>query len=104
MNRRQFKKACKKAAARLQAEFPGEFEIVSAEGDETLYAPRGYEPPRGEFRRFATPLRGTALVWERTSYETDEWDCRSALEIYESRRAAEDFDWERALVAPPLAA
>jgi hypothetical protein len=45
VNRRQEKKACKKAAAHLAQEFPGEFEIVPAEGDETVSAPRRFEPP-----------------------------------------------------------
>jgi hypothetical protein len=31
------------------------------------------------------------------SYEYDEWECRTALEIYRARRAAEDFDWEAEL-------
>lgn len=48
MNRRQWKKACKVAAARLAKEFPGEFQIDIARGEETVYSPRGYEPTRSE--------------------------------------------------------
>lgn len=99
MNRRQWKKACKKAAERLQREFPGEFEFTPAEGDETVYAPRGYDPGympnryRRSERRYTSPPRGTPIVWERTSYEYDEWDCRTALEAYRERRWVEDTDW-----------
>lgn len=97
MNRRQWKKACKRAAERLAREFPGEFVITMAEGDECVDAPAGYEPPFGASRadrRYPDIPRGTPVIWERVSYEYDEWECRTALEIYEQRRAVEDTDWE----------
>lgn len=86
MNRRQWKKACKKAAIRLEREFPGQYVIEPARGDETVYAPRGYEPPHGERqrgRRFTAPPRGTPIVWEWPGYCESMWDCKTALEVYE---------------------
>jgi hypothetical protein len=101
MNNRQWKKACKLAAAELEREFPGEFVCAPAEGDECVSAPRDYVPPRNEqdspasFRRsHATPPRGTPLVWQRTSYEYDEWDARTALDMLADLRHARDYDWD----------
>lgn len=88
MNRRQWKKASKKAVAEIERRRPGHYEFVPARGDETVYAPRGYEPPcRGSEarleRRYASPPKGTPVVWLSVGYETDEWDCYTALEILE---------------------
>ena len=97
MNRRQWKKACKKAAERLEREFPGQYEIIPAEGDETVYAPVGYKPARNEGpvgRRYTSPPRGTPVIWECSGYYEPEWDCKTALEVYEHRRWIEDTDWD----------
>jgi len=102
MNRRQWKKACKKAAERLRQEFPGQYVFEPAAGDETVYGPSGYQPPRcgsrafwNIERRYATVPRGAPIIWEPCYTDCGtEWDCRTALEIYQSRRFAEDFDWE----------
>jgi hypothetical protein len=96
MNRRQWKKACKKAAAECERRWPGEYVFAPADGDETVYAPPKYEPPhrrQGRWcRRFATPLKGTLLLWS-----TDYWgetDVEDALSTLRMRQHAEDFDWE----------
>lgn len=76
MNRRTLKKACKRAVPILIAQHrykPEDF--TPAEGDESIYAPPGME------KRFVRhgfielgPLKGTPLLWVKTSYEYDEWD------------------------------
>jgi len=98
MNPRQWKKACKKAAERLQLEFPGEYAIEPATGDETVVPPREYAPTRAESksgRHYTSPPRGTPIIWERAGYYEPEWECRTALEVYEHRRFIEDTDWEK---------
>lgn len=100
MNRRQWKKACKKAADKLHREFPGQYETQPAEGDETVYAPHRYESGcRGPYarieRRYATVPRGAPVIWEHfNTPDCNEWDCKTALEVYEQRRFVEDHDWE----------
>lgn len=77
MNRRTLKKHCKRAMKVLieRHGFPAD-SFHPADGDETLEAPNGME------RRFVRriwlepgPLPGTMLLWLRTSYECEEWDC-----------------------------
>lgn len=105
MNNRQWKKACKKAAAEIQRRWPGEYEIVPAEGDESVYAPRGYQPPgkpraglnRNLWRvekRYATPPRGLLGIWECSGYETVECDFKDALDALRQREYIEDTDWD----------
>lgn len=76
MNRRTLKKHCARARESLIREhgYRGE-NFVRSEGNEAIYAPPTME------RRFVQsgflepgPLRGTWLLFERTSYEYDEWD------------------------------
>lgn len=96
MNRRQWKKACKKAAAECERRWPGEYDFGPADGEETVYSPPGYEPTRVEGklgRRYTSPPRGTPLIWERTSYEYEEYDCRTALEVLTERDFVESTDW-----------
>jgi hypothetical protein len=100
LNRRQWKKACKKAAAEIERRWPGEYEFGPADGDETVYAPPGYDPgrmPNRDLRierRYTSPPRGTPMLWERTSYEYDEWDCKTALEVLSQLEFAHDTDWD----------
>lgn len=103
MNRRQWKKACKRAAAELERRFPGEHEFVPAEGDEVVCPPLGYVPPgrprpglkrrlwRIDFK-YDSPPRGTPVLWERSSYEYDEWECRTALDVLADVEFAEWLD------------
>lgn len=103
MNRRQWKKACKKAAVELQRRWPGQFEISLAEGDETVYAPRAYIPPgkpRAGFNRrmwrleftYTSVPRGTPIIW--TCDYWGECDCETALHVLEQTRMCEEIDWE----------
>lgn len=98
MNSRQWKKACKKAAAELERRWPGEYEIVPARGDEAVYAPHRYEPPHRRslrtVRGFADPPRGLPGVWECSGYESIECDFRDALGALRFRESIEDTDWE----------
>ena len=105
MNRRQWKKACKKAALEVERRWPGQYTFEPADGDETLYAPRGYQPPgkpRAGFNRrmwriehrYASPPRGTPVIWERAGYYEPEYDCRTALEILDQMDLVESVDWE----------
>lgn len=99
MNRRQWKKACRKAAEQIKKEFPNEVQIDIADGTETIDAPSKYEPPyRGRNarleRRYTSIPRGAPMIWERWSYEYDEWEPVTALQWYRKRRFVEDHDWE----------
>jgi len=98
MNRRQWKKACKKAAAKLQRLYPGQYEYVPARGDETVYSPRGYEPLRHEGRlgrHYTEVPKGAPIRWY--SCHTDcgtEWDVTTALSDYQFMQMVESTDWE----------
>jgi len=105
VNRRQWKKACKKAALEVEQRWPGQYKFEPAEGDETVYAPHRYQPPgkpRAGFNRrmwriehrYASVPKGASIVWERASYEYDEWDCRTALDILDQMEFVESVDWE----------
>jgi hypothetical protein len=83
MNRRIFKKHCKRAMIALISKHgyrPDDFHL--ADGDETLYAPSNMQK-NGEAVRFFSPLRGTPLYWYRACYEDDEWDVKGASELLE---------------------
>lgn len=89
MNLRQLKKASKRAALKLAAEFPGQYDISPSDGGETLDRPHRVIRSRSESPGFITPMRGTPLVWRRASYEYDEWDCIAASSVYRDRLADE---------------
>lgn len=103
MNRRTLKKHCIRAKAFLIAKHDYREEAFSpANGEESVYAPTRME------RRFVRhgfldpgPLKGTPLLWERTSYECDDWDCSLPSEILAHIQSWENFDYaeyERASV------
>ena len=76
MNLRTLKKHCQRAVVILIAEHgykPSDF--ARSDGEEAISAPTRME------RRFVRngflepgPLKGTWLLWQKTSYEYDEWD------------------------------
>lgn len=76
MNRRTLEKHCARAMQTLIAEHGYRADQFSpSDGEESIDAPSGME------RRFVWrgwlrpgPLRGTMLLWRKTSYETDEWE------------------------------
>lgn len=103
MNRRQWKKACKKAAAELERLYPGEYKFDIAEGDETVYAPNGYTPPgkpRAGFNRrmwrleftYTSVPKGAPIIW--TCDYWGECDCETALRALEQREFVDSVDWE----------
>lgn len=109
MNRRTLKKHCQRAMVTLIRDHRYKAADFSrARGDETLDAPAGME------RRFVErsgmlkpgPLKGTPLLWEKASYEYDEWDCRLPSQVL-----ADIEYWEnlsdadiQAMLAEPVAA
>lgn len=99
MNRRQWKKACKKAATECERRWPGVYIFVPSDGSDTVYAPRGYEPPRSIprwlrriERRYATPPPGTPLLVTRDYW--GEVDIETALDTFERHSANDEIDWE----------
>jgi hypothetical protein len=84
VNRRQWKKACKRAAAELNRRWPGVYEFHPAEGDETMYRERGYYQPYASAldRRYPTAVRGMPIVWRGGMTDCGpEYDCYSATSI-----------------------
>lgn len=107
MNPRQWKKACKKAAAEIERRWPGEYTFVPADGTDTVYAPPKYEPRRRgprwmrrSARRFGHPLKGTPLVVSKDYW--GEVDIETALSTLKYRDTAENFDWEKAMAIREL--
>lgn len=95
MNRRTLKKHCKRAVPILIAEYGyHETDFMPADGSETIDAPTRMERQYVE-RGFLKPgaLRGTMIIWQRTSYEYDEWDCKLASELLDEIRWVEKQDW-----------
>lgn len=104
MNRRQWKKACKKAAVELERRWPGQYQISPAQGDETVAAPHGWlppgrKPPPGRERRiwnigriYASPPRGAPVIW--TCDYWGECDCETALHALQMMEFVEATDWE----------
>lgn len=94
MNLRTLKKHCIRAKAVLIAEHGYREDAFSpASGEETI------DPPFGMERRFVRygflypgPLKGTPLLWTRTSYECDDWDCSLPTELLAQIKASENFD------------
>ncbi len=83
MNRRTLKKKCSRAMSVLIAKHGYHAErFHAADGDETIDAPCRMEK-RFVRHGFISPgvLKGTMLLWERTSYEYDEWDCTLPTEV-----------------------
>lgn len=99
MNARQWKKACKKAARELERLHPGVYTFTPSDREDTVDAPRGYQPPgrlgRSTFakceRRYATPRPGTPLVVSRDYFGEDE-SVRTALEVLHDHLAWDDFE------------
>ncbi len=83
MNRRTLKKKCRRAMEALIARHGyARDSFVASDGGESIYAPPGME------RRFDRngfldpgPLKGTMLLWQKTSYEYDEWDAALPSEV-----------------------
>lgn len=96
MNRRTLKKLCHRAKAELIA--TGQFnasDFDSADGEETIDAPRGMETRfiRNGFLE-PGPLKGTPLMWFRTSYEYDEGDYKLPTAILADIKLWENFDYD----------
>jgi hypothetical protein len=83
VNRRTLKKICRRAMETLIRDHrydPGDFK--PADGSETIYAPPGMERQYVDHHWLRDgPLKGTPLLWVRTSYEYDEWDARLPFEV-----------------------
>ena len=83
MNRRTLKKKCWRAAKVLIEKHgyqPSDFK--PSYGQETIDAPSKME------RRFVDgnwlnpgPLKGTPLLWEKVSYEYDEWEAKLPVDV-----------------------
>jgi hypothetical protein len=94
VNRRILKKLCKQAVPVLVDRYGFAADAFHpAAGDEAIDAPRGIEP-RHQSHGFLHPgpLRGTPLLWERTSWEYEEWDCRLPSEVLADCRFWETFE------------
>lgn len=105
MNRRQWKKACKKAAAEVERRRPGQYQFVPATGAEAVDAPPGYKSPyhgrrSRTDRRYPAVPRGTPIVWICSGYYEPEWDCYTALEIL---LQIEHEDWWESLSEEEMA-
>jgi hypothetical protein len=77
MNRRILKKRCKRAMEILIAEHGYSLRDFSpSDGQEAVSAPHAMEK-RSVWAAWLQPgpLKGTPMLWRRTSYECDEWDC-----------------------------
>lgn len=96
MNPRQWKKACKKAAAELERRWPGQHEFVLSDGMDTVYAPPRYEPrhrlPGAWRRHYASPPKGTPIIVKRDYY--GEVDIITALDALRYMQMVEDTDWD----------
>jgi len=94
MNLRILKKKSKSAAKLLEKHAPGQYDISLADGDETLDAPCKF-PQRQQRHGFTEPLKNTPLVWFRTCWETPEYDCKSAVDIWEEFKYWVDINPEQ---------
>lgn len=108
MNRRILKKHCKQAMEILIREHGYRADqFAPSDGQESVDAPTNMEKRRRR-RRFDVPgflnpgpLKGTPLLWQRTSHEYDEWDAKLPTEVLAEIEmwasiAPEDFaEWER---------
>lgn len=95
MNDRQWKKACKRAVAEVERRRPGVYTFTPSDGEDTVYAPPGYQPPRRDGRagrRYATPPVGTPMYYERSGYYEPETEALTALDVL-NRIDHEDW-WE----------
>ena len=96
MNQRQWKKACKKAAAEIERRWPGEYQFSPSDGEDTVSPPRNYRPT-GRHRNSRIELRypsapaGTPLYAYRCSYEYDEWDVWTPLALLDMLNANEAY-------------
>lgn len=91
MNRRQFKKACKKAAAEVQRLMPGVYEFYPSDGDDTLYQQPRYRPPYCSKldRKYPCPRKGTLLYLHNCG--DGEYQPYSAVELLSQVRADIDL-------------
>ncbi|HET7675663.1 MAG TPA: hypothetical protein VFL54_09100 [Gammaproteobacteria bacterium] len=84
MNRRIYKKFCKRGAALLAIHCP-RLKVEATDGN-CLYAPRNMQPEMicGRLRRVHVfePLPGTPVVWECSGAECPEWDCDGAWDYW----------------------
>lgn len=100
MNRRIYKKQCKRAAALISRHVPvhEQPDITLAEGDETmcpagkfdewtreeLQKKRATRQGRrymiGEPRGYLSPLKGTPIIWYRCNWEVEEYDTRCVID------------------------
>lgn len=89
MNRRIYKKLCKRAMATLIEKHGYDARSFSAvkRGEEfTWDAPENMDArsrswgPRSSSNFFA-PLKGTPIRWERVSYEYNDWEPKSPVEL-----------------------
>lgn len=92
MNLRILKKLSKRAEPLIR-EIGQHIDIGPADRDETLYAMDGMPRHQVKHSSFIAPLQGTPLVWERTSYEYDEWDATAAWQWLENHVQACTYDW-----------
>ena len=86
MNKRQWKKACKKAALRLMRECPGRYAIRAASGHEVLRAPSAYvdeNPWEKILGHYVKAPKGLLVVWECSGAWESEPECRSTSEVLE---------------------
>ena len=86
MNKRQWKKACKKAALRLMRECPGRYAIRAASGHEVLRAPSAYvdeNPWEKILGHYVKAPKGLLVVWECSGVWEIEPECRSTSEVLE---------------------
>ena len=101
MNRRTLKKHCKRAVSALIAEhgFRAD-QFKPSDGEEAVSTPFGMER---QFDRNGFldpgPLKGTPLLWQRTSYEYDEWDAYLPSQVLNDLKFWADFDYETHEVA-----
>ncbi len=89
MNKRQWKKACLKAAQKLNGAYPGECEFYAATGGELIAAPKAYlmEYHGPVFMEcYVEAPRGILLARPRTGCP-EELGCITALEFLESAEA-----------------
>lgn len=94
MNLRILKKLCKRAVPILVGQYGYRLESFTvADGSEAIDAPVGMER-RFVRHGFIDPglLKGTPVIWQRVSYEYDEWDCFLPSEILSEHEFWKDWE------------
>lgn len=85
MDLRELKKRCRRAVDILVRDHGyRRDQFTPADGSETLYAPSDLDAKyvSGSFIEPGVH-RGTLVIWQKCSYEYDEWDCRLPSELLE---------------------